>query len=394
LQLYNKFRQPEVYSIKSERDPAGIRVAARDDHNNPKTHICRILELLEGYDKNQDIVETRWNQILADSPSETTEYLHWIYESHQGSRAKKNALFDMFLADFFPQHTNPDVHLSDADQICATVDSLHKDILNCRKLVTGQWLYHPIQQPINGWDISRLSILSVELGHTLSIPLLLAAHQLNQKKFSDIVQTIERIFFRYKIVCNQHVTPLKKIYHEESKAIRENPQDYNTISLKTKLEKLINSKASDTNFRNNLNLFEYKDVGGSNKPLKYFLMTIEHYYQWYRNGATGKPECIDKSRVYDFAGTSIEHIYPRNAASNVKDENIEQLKNTIGNLTIMDPSQNGIGSNKSFLEKQYLYQRSSVLLTKEVGSKTAWTKADVEQHRDLLINAALAIFRP
>ncbi len=60
----------------------------------------------------------------------------------------------------------------------------------------------------------------------------------------------------------------------------------------------------------------------------------------------------------------------------------------------MDPSQNGIGSNKSFLEKQYLYQRSSVLLTKEVGSKTAWTKADVEQHRDLLINAALAIFRP
>ncbi len=180
MQLYNKFRQPEVYSIKSERDPAGIRVAARDDHNNPKTHICRILELLEGYDKNQDIVETRWNQILADSPSETTEYLHWIYESHQGSRAKKNALFDMFLADFFPQHTNPDVHLSDADQICATVDSLHKDILNCRKLVTGQWLYHPIQQPINGWDISRLSILSVELGHTLSIPLLLAAHQLNQ----------------------------------------------------------------------------------------------------------------------------------------------------------------------------------------------------------------------
>lgn len=353
---------------------------------------AKTLELLEGFNQQQDAVERMWDEILADPPTDTKNYLNWIYESYQGNRPQQNALFDMFLNKFFPQNQQISLTLHDAQQIYETVKNIHEDILKCRKLLKGQWLY-PEQQPITGWDRTRLNILLVELGHDLSIPLFLAAAKLDHRLFSEIVQIVERTFFRYKIICNQHATPLKSIYYQESLAIRQNPNSYTISNLKTKLQNLISAKAIDSTFTNALNMLEYKESGG-NKPLKYFLMTVEYYYQWYKNGATGTPVCVDKSRVYDFAGTSIEHVYPRNADSSVLDSSLEPLKNTLGNLTIMDPAQNTLGRNDPFTIKAPLYKQSSVLLTQEIGAKTRWTQSEIENQKQLLIDAALKIFLP
>ncbi|QGZ92514.1 DUF262 domain-containing protein [Microcystis aeruginosa] len=353
---------------------------------------AKTLELLEGYSRNQDSVEKLWDNILSDSPTDTTDYLNWIYDSYQGNRPKQNAVFDMFLDKFFPQHKQQNFTEDDAEQIYQVVKKTHEDILKCRKLVKGEWLYE-LRQPLTSWDKTRLNILIVELGHTLSIPLLLAASELNQKSFSEIVNILEKVFFRYKIVCNQHITPLKNIYAQEALNIRKNPNNYNVNNLRNELQKLMELKASDQKLRDNLVTLEYQESGGSNKPLKYFLMTIEYYYQWYKDGASGESVCLDKSRLYDFAGTSIEHIYPRNAGQSDQDNELDQLKNSLGNLTILDTVQNSIGGNDNFSTKKPLYQKSSVLLTQEIGSKTAWTKSEIEAHQKLLIDAAVAIFR-
>ncbi|MBD2577913.1 DUF262 domain-containing protein [Oscillatoria sp. FACHB-1406] len=353
---------------------------------------AKTLELLEGFNQQQDAVERMWDEILADPPADTKNYLNWIYESYQGNRPQQNALFDMFLDKFFPQNQQISLTLHHAQQIHETVKNIHEDIIKCRKLIKGQWLYSK-QQPITGWDITRLNILLVELGHDLSIPLFLAAAKLDHRLFSEIVQIVERTFFRYKIICNQHATPLKGIYYQESLAIRQDPNSYTISNIKTKLQNLISTKATDSTFKNALNMLEYKESGG-NKPLKYFLMTVEYYYQWYKNGAAGVPVCVDKSRVYDFAGTSIEHVYPRNSGSSVLDSNLEPLKNTLGNLTIMDPGQNTLGGNDPFMCKAPLYQQSSVLLTQEIGSKTTWTQIEINDQKELLIDAALKIFIP
>jgi hypothetical protein len=353
---------------------------------------AKTLELLEGFNQQQDAVERMWDEILADPPTDTKNYLNWIYESCQGNRPQQNALFDMFLDKFFPQNQQISLTLHHAQQIHETVKNIYEDILKCRKLLQGQWLY-PEQQPITGWDRSRLNILLVELGHDLSIPLFLAAAKLDHRLFSEIVQIVERTFFRYKIICNQHATPLKGIYYQESLAIRQNPNSYTISNLKTKLQNLISTKAIDSTFTNALNMLEYKESGG-NKPLKYFIMTVEYYYQWYKNGATGTPVCVDKSRVYDFAGTSIEHVYPRNAGSSVLDSNLEPLKNTLGNLTIMDPAQNTLGGNDPFTTKAPLYQQSAILLTQEIGAKTIWTQTEIDDQKQLLREAALKIFLP
>ncbi|NEQ69548.1 MAG: DUF262 domain-containing protein [Symploca sp. SIO2D2] len=354
---------------------------------------AKTLELLEGLDLDQDTVERLWDDILVDPPSATANYLNWIYESYQGKRAKQNALFDMFLDKFFPQHQSLNLTVHEAQTVRSTMINVNEDILKCRSLIEGQWLY-PIQQPITSWDRTRLNILLVELSHTLSIPLFIAAAKLDHRNFSDIVQIVERAFFRYKLICNQNVTPLKNIYAQEALSIRQDPISYDISSLRTKLQNLIDNKASDQTFINAVATLVYQESGGSNKPLKYFLMTVEYYYNWYKKGASGTPVCVDKSRVYDFAGTSIEHVYPRNATGSVLNPYLEPLKNTLGNLTIMDPAQNSIGGNDSFTIKKPLYQASSVDLTKEIGLNQNWGQSEVEAHKKLLIDAAVQIFRP
>ncbi len=355
---------------------------------------AKVLELLESHTQEQDAAEKLWDEILADKPSDTSNYLSWIYESCYGSSPQQNTFFDLFLDKFFPQNRLENITSDQAKEILKTVKNIYSDILCCKKLAEGQWL-HELKQPVTSWDRTRLNILIVELGHTLSIPFFLAASKLDHVKFAEIVQIIERTFFRYKLICNQHATPLKKIYSEESLAIRSNPDSYNISSLRTKLQNIVKVKASDSTFRTSLNLLEYKESGGgSNKPLKYFLMTVEYYYQWYKNGANGMPTCTDKSRVYDFAGTSIEHIYPCNATGGVLDNSLEPFKNTIGNLTIMDPAQNNIGGNDNFIAKRELYLESSVLLTKEIiGEKLIWEQTDINNYNIFLIEAAIEIFR-
>lgn len=238
---------------------------------------AKTLEILEGYSDCQDSCEIFWDNILADSPSATEDYLNWIYESYKGKRAKQDELFDILLDGFFPEHQKHKIEkftANDSHKVFQTVKTIDNDILKCRKLTQGEWLY-PTQQPITNWDRTRLSILLKELEHTLSVPLFLAASQLDHKTFSRIVQMIEKVFFRYKIICNQHATPLKSIYYEESLEIRKNPTSYNVAGLRQKLQNLIEKKASTLTFKNALETLEYKESGGSNKPLKYMMMTIE-----------------------------------------------------------------------------------------------------------------------
>ncbi|MEG3954684.1 HNH endonuclease family protein [Microcoleus sp. herbarium2] len=179
-------------------------------------------------------------------------------------------------------------------------------------------------------------------------------------------------------------------------SIRSAPAKYKPTSLKEKLRTLINQRASAQEFQAKLEWLEYKESGGgSNKPLKYFWLTAEYYYPWFKKGAVGVPKCLDKSRVYDFASTSIEHIYPQNATigSSVFDSSLEPLKHSLGNLTILDPGLNEMGDNDAFLTKKPIYKRSSVFLTKdEIGGKAAWTLNEITSHKSLLIDIGMKIF--
>jgi uncharacterized protein with ParB-like and HNH nuclease domain len=351
----------------------------------------KTLELIEDFPNIQSSVEIIWDRILSSDPNTTSKYLTWIYTSYTGKDLKKSELFDIFLDQFFPQHKNV-VNQNAANEILSTMQALDNDFKNCRKMSSGEWIYE-IKQPVTSWDRNRFEVLMHNLNHDLAMPLFIASSKLSDKNFSEVVQLSEKIFFRYILICKQHLNSLKTIYFSQIKKIRQDALSYTTDEFKIKINDLINSKANDTIFETNLKELEYnKDE--TNKYLKYFLMTLEYHFPYYLQDTTRtKTKCLNKTSPYDFAGTSIEHIYPKNALIADKDLLIEPLKNSIGNLTLMDPLHNSDQGNKKFLVKKSEYASSSIEVLKYVSGHPDWTITEVQDLQTKYINLALKHFR-
>ena len=352
---------------------------------------AKTLELLEGFRSQQDSTEATWDKILTDTPKVIDNYLRWIYSSYNGARAGRSTLFDDFLGKFYPDHILTPITNIAANRIKDKTESIYNEFLVCRKISEGNWPFDTSNRPITAWDRNRLSLLIKELGLTVSIPILLASYHLGERKFSEIVQVLELFLFRYKIVSNQHIEAAVAIFQAQSLAIRSNPTGYNVNTLRIDLRALITSRAGDTHFSNNIESMSYRD-GGGNRPLKYLLMTLEHFKRWYDSGALGNPVCQDKTRIYDFASTTIEHVYPKTASGAGIIASIEPRKNEIENLTFMGPTDNVLGGNDIFATKKPIFQASSVILNQNIGALSQWTTTELDARKTELKKMACSIF--
>ena len=349
---------------------------------------AKTLELLDDptVAHHQETIEGIWDHILEDHPDKTDSFLKWIYSSYKGKRPGSASLFDDFRKAFFD--FNSPLDTAQAHQLVENVTALSNDIITCRKLKEGDWPYQPSSE-IKNWDRNRLRLLVVELGHTHCLPLLLAASsRLSEKYFSQIVQILERFFFRYKIICNLHINPLSKIYLDEALKIRTQSDSYKPASLIASLQPL-QQKASDILFTSNLDLMVYKPSEG-NKTLRYFLLTTEHYLDWFNQGAHGSPQCKDKSTVHDFLNTTIEHIYPRSSTN--PDPSIVPIVDTIGNLSILDSKINETLDNRDFTLKMKTYAESSFALNREIATHSTWGRDDILKRAERLKAIAQKVF--
>lgn len=352
---------------------------------------AKTLELLEGFNSRQSSSEDIWNNILKDNTKETEYYLKWIYASYKGKRPGRSTLFDDYLEAFFPENNLANITSNDADNIQNTIREILEEIKIARKISIGSWPFSSSQRPITGWDRNRLNLLIRELGLTVSLPLLLASFHLGEIKFSKITQILELFLFKYKIISNAHIEAAVSIFHKHCLLIRANITTYDIGALRTDLNSLMSSKVNEIQFRASLDGLSYT-VGGGNKPLKYLLMTLEHYKRWYDLGANGTPKCLDKTRIYDFSSTTIEHVYPRNASGNVIDATLEPFKNSIENLTFMGPTDNVAGRSDSFQTKKSIFLASSVGLNIDIGNLTQWSTLELTSRKLSLKNMACAIF--
>ena len=350
------------------------------------------LEMLDSiqFSNKQTKAVEMWDEILGDPPTMTEDFLRWSYSSHRGRRPGQSTLFDDFLKAFFPYDPHSTVSEDEAEGIIQTLGSLTNEVALLRSLAEGEWPYHS-QQPIGQWHRNRLHLLVKELGHTNCLPLLLAATSLSERRFFEVVHSVEKFIFRYKIICNQHIGRVTNLYLCEASAIRQNATHYNVSSLRHGMRSLLNDRAPDDVFSQMLHNLTYS-VRGGNKVLKYFLLTIEEYWRWFSSGARGHPKPRDVARPFDFANTTIEHLYPQNAAPATKVITLEPLKHRVGNLTILGPDDNLEMANMDFCAKRATLERSAIELNREIASKQKWSKSTVEKREDQLIEAALKVF--
>jgi hypothetical protein len=339
----------------------------------------------------QDTVATHWDRILAYPPGDIDSYLRWYFSSLEGKRPRSSDLADQFLEFRFFCRDKKSVDKEGAQKILGEVKLLDTEFAKLRTLGDGEWPYSD-HTKVTSWDRERLRMLVTHLKHTNAMPLLLSLKLLDAKYFSEAVATIERFVFRYKTIGNAHIGQMTDLYLRHARTIREST-NYTIKALRNDLAALVEKVVPDSVFEANLREIKYSLRGG-NGHVRYLLITLEDYSKWYEQGAQGVPKCKDKTRVFDFSNTTLEHIYPQSVLSKDQDTKLEKIKHTIGNLTIFGPDDNDKLANKGFSAKRSVLLKSSLTLNREIGKNKQWTSDLVKKRTDRLVAMAIKVFTP
>lgn len=356
---------------------------------------ARTLELLDHkpVEATQSELAERWDSTLAYPPSSIDDYLLWYYGSYEGIRPKQSDVTDSFMEVRFAEASlSKPITQAQATEVLAEVKRLDDNFALLSQLNGGEWPYID-QAGVKQWDVERLNLLVGHLKHTNAMPLLMALQLLEPKRFAEAVASLERFVFRYKTIGNAHISPATKLYHEHAVLIRKDPAAYKVGALRAALKGLIDKYASGKRFAAAISELTYSPRGG-NGHIRYLLIAIEDYLQWYEEGANGTPICKDKTRVLDIANTTLEHIYPQKLDAKDRVAELETVKHALGNLTILGPGENDAAGNKDFTDKRKAFEESNLRINRQVAKNKSWTKADVDKRTGSLAEIAEKIFIP
>jgi hypothetical protein len=345
------------------------------------------LEQLEKFPQLQQPAEAAWDDVLEGSASTTEHFLRTYYASHQGHRPGRRTLFDDFNREFFKPTGGPD---EKALSVRNRIESMKTEIGVFRDLqdaAVANWPYENGTASL--WEKYRLRFVVKDLKHTLCFPLLLAAAQLPESMFAEILYLVERFSFRYINVRKAHPGKLENIYLTQAKAIRANPAAYTVASLREQLRSLQDAEASDAAFENALKDELIYSSPRSSKVLRYFMITVEQHRTWYAGGAAGTP-AVEKSIIFDSDELEIEHIYPQKPPT--PDADMELYKHRIGNLSFWAPKDNKAASNQAFDAKRPSYASSGVGLNRVLAEAPKWDLAAVKERETWLVELAKKIF--
>ena len=379
--------RPEAYQIFQVLNDRGVHLGKGD--------LLRAgtLELLDErkFENTQDKVANQWDAILSYAPKIIDDYLLWYFSSMEGRRPKPVELAEEFLEYRFKCKDQDSVSAQGARLILSEAERLNSAFETLAAMNDGDWPC-PKDKNVSIWDRERLRMLVTHLKHTNAMPLLLALTLLKPKQFAEAVVCIERFVFRYKTIVNAHVTPMTNAYLRQAKAIRDAPDKYLIKDLRKELSDLIEKYAPDSIFETAVK--EIKFSPGGNAYIRYFLITIEDYIKWYESGAQGVPKCKDKTRVLDVNKTTIEHVYSQNIKGASKDDALEGVKNTLGNLTVLSPEDNDALANNAPDKKFEALAKSNLKINRDIANNNDWTQQIVEKRTEKLAKLAIKVFVP
>ena len=330
----------------------------------------------------------KWDEILAKDSKTLDRFLKYYYMSVEGNRASATAVFDEYMKNIFKMPEDKEEYDdNEKKQIEQMIDILHKASKVFYLIEEGNWPY-PEEQPVTEWDRNRLSNLVKYLDYEIILALLLAAKELNQKKFNEIVQMLEKFMFRYKGICNNKHQILGDLFMKEAVLIRNDPQKYSVNHLREQLKDLIDKNAGDTVFKERLKELKYVKKG-NNKLIKYFFSTLTEYYAWYAKGAKGKP-VAEKGYIINYENVSIEHIFSQNPDDNsVPCFDVNELRN----LTILTLEENNEKvKNKPYSDKRSTYILSNYKINKWFEGYDSWDEMTMDSWQEYLLDMSCKVF--
>ena len=329
-----------------------------------------------------------WDHILSEDSKSVSDYLRWVLIMLTGENVSSSQVLEKYRSSYLTDGLS-------SKEMAERVSFLREACEKLSLLANAEWPFESGQRTTS-FHKAKLDWLVKKLKHTHAMPILLAAIDCGESEFQKIINETCKFFIRYKVVSNLHASIFSSLYPRISNDIFSKKDRYKIGDLQKEFSSAIESKdANNEAFMFGMKALVYKRKG-DNRPIKYLMITIQENWRWVTSpvvkGVSERLKMEDRSVVFDFNNTSIEHLYPYSARERDLNEEMEKLKNRIGNLTILDPNKNSSNADKPFPEKKANFANSGIGVHDFIMKYDEWGEDEVAALESEYIDKAIRVF--
>ncbi len=212
-------------------------------------------------------------------------------------------------------------------------------------------------------------------------PLLLSAYRrFNPQEFCNLLKAVSVISFRYNVISNNPTNEQERVYNQIAEKI-----ESSQLNFRQTLMELKTLYVNDRDFKHAFSNKALKTTQSRNKRIVRFILTM------FERHLSGLEYDMDSDRF------NIEHIMPENLSDewhHINEPDHELFVYRLGNLCLMNTSQNRDIGNVGFEKKRDKYQYSEFKLTQRIAEENSfWDTSRIEVHQQWMGIQATHIWR-
>lgn len=335
-----------------------------------------ITDLLKNYllslfarKQDQTFAKNRWDSIVQKVELKNFPMFLRYYWMIENKALRKEELFKAIRASIKDRKTAL-AFLNELDEYADIFSALQDD-------TSSYWKDNSNLKTV----VKNLHILKVKQCYPL---LMITLTKLDKKYQYNVFKACENILFRYLTICSKNPNALEDVYNKIcNKIARGEISDFSGV--KTELKSIY---IKDDEFYND---FINKSINtrGNQRIAKYILIKINTHLS------------IEKVEL-DITSNNLtlEHILPENPNDEWKilfdSEIIDDYIYRIGNFTLLSQKRNQSIANDEFGEKIKLYEKSDILLTKNIANyykDKEWNKDSIDNRQSYMGKIAKEIWK-
>ncbi|MBN2572035.1 MAG: DUF262 domain-containing protein [Ignavibacteriales bacterium] len=243
-------------------------------------------------------------------------------------------------------------------------------------------IYRYIHEPsIRDWDNQILEIrrilesliifkTKVQTPMILSILREFENKRLKNKNVLDILQTIENFHFIFTAITAQRTSgSIGSMYAKYSRELFKADNGQKIEVIKELKHKLSEKTPSLEEFKVNFSQLVFTNKLTKDKKLIRYILNKIHKYQSRNDGI-----------LVNYNLMTMEHIASQN--SGLYKDFGDKLIGQIGNLLLIDETQNNKLDNKPYSEKKRIYLKTKIMLDDFIENNSDWTKEIIQERTD------------
>ncbi len=351
-----------AYKVFETLNARGVRLSATDLLKN---YFFSVLHSEKKHDHELQALDDRWEKIVNRLGAESFPDFLRLYWMSCKSFVRQSELFKVIRAD-----------VKKREDVFSLLRGLEGNMDTYLALVSPEE---------SNWTLNaKQHVITLKMfGVRQPFPLLMAAKQkFSEGDFEAILRAIMVISLRYNVIGNLPPNEQERLYHACARKVAEGA----CATVKSILVELKTLYPSDDVFRTAFaeKSFNTKKSVRNRAIVKYIMLELERHCSmadW--NG--------DSTRI------TIEHIcplHPEGTWANFSDENVDNYAHRLGNLTLLQESQNRELGNAEYEEKRQVFASSEFSITREIAEQHGeWTPKSIEARQKKLAKTATSLWR-